>query len=848
MPVQVSGTGDAIAKGPGAFAVSGNMTVVQPRAPQEPAPWPHQVGLIPARANCFQDRAEVERLRQALVGGGTAVVGQVLAGMGGVGKTQLAADYAHAAWQTAGVDVLVWVTATSRSAVVSGYAQAGVELCRADPNDADQSAASFLAWLTAQAAARSCRWLIVLDDITDPADLRGLWPPISPHGRILVTTRRRDAALTAAGRRLIQVGLFSQAEAVAYLTQVLASHGRTEPADQLAALADDLGRLPLALSQAAAYLADAGLSGAAYRALLADRASALADALPDVLPDDQAVTAAAAWALSIDRADALRPKGLARPMLQLAAFLDANGIPEAVLTSKPALAHLRGKDGPRDGGPAPGRDAIGALRTLHRLHLIDHTPDTPHQSVRVHQLVQRAVRDTLIPHQYGQTARTAADALIAAWPSIERDTDLAHALRANTTALTACAEDALHWPDRHTVLNRAGTSLGETGQVTAARSYFQHLADTTHVYLGADHPNTLSARSNVAYWQGQTGDATGAATAYVELLNDHLRVLGEDHPNTLTTRSQLARWRGQAGDATGAATAYVELLNDCMRVLGEDHPETLTTRSNVAYWQGQTGDATGAATAYVELLNDHLRVLGEDHPNTLNVRSQLARWRGQAGDATGAATAFAELLNDCMRVLGEDHPNTLNVRSNVAYWRGQAGDATGAATAYAELLNDHLRVLGEDHPNTLNVRSHVAYWQGQTGDATGAATAFAELLNDHLRVLGEDHPNTLNVRSQLARWRGQAGDATGAATAFAELLNDRVRVLGEDHPNTLTTRSQLARWRGQAGDATGAATAYAELLNDCMRVLGEDHPETLTTRSNVAYWQGQAGQDGSAVR
>ncbi|WP_159104101.1 hypothetical protein [Streptomyces sp. CdTB01] len=106
------------------------------------------------------------------------------------------------------------------------------------------------------------------------------WPPASPHGRTLVTTRRRDAALTGDGRRLVEVGLFSRAEAVAYLGGVLASHGRAEPSSQLAALADDLGCLPLALSQAANYLADAHLTCVDYRGLLADRATSLADAAP----------------------------------------------------------------------------------------------------------------------------------------------------------------------------------------------------------------------------------------------------------------------------------------------------------------------------------------------------------------------------------------------------------------------------------------------------------------------------------------------------------------------------------------------------------------------------------------
>ncbi|GGV51403.1 NB-ARC domain-containing protein [Streptomyces spectabilis] len=342
-PVRLSRTGDATAAG-GATAITGyvHSLTVQPRPPQEPASWPHQVGVIPPAARSFQHRAESQRLRATADGGGTTVLTQLLTGMGGVGKTQLAADYARAAWSdtstTGGLDVLVWIAASGRSAIMTGYAQAGIELCRADPNDPEQAARSFLAWLTPKAAAKPCRWLIVLDDVTDPDDLKGLWPPTSLHGRTLVTTRRRDAALAADGRHTIHVGLFTDEEALAYLATSLAQHG--EPADELSALAADLGHLPLALAQAAAYIVDAGETVSGYRTLLADRTTTLAALAPDALPDDQALPLAAAWSLSIDRADTLRPVGLARPMLQLASLLDGNGIPQDVLTSWPTLIHL----------------------------------------------------------------------------------------------------------------------------------------------------------------------------------------------------------------------------------------------------------------------------------------------------------------------------------------------------------------------------------------------------------------------------------------------------------------------------------------------------------------------------
>ncbi|SEO98883.1 Tetratricopeptide repeat-containing protein [Actinacidiphila rubida] len=827
------------------------------------ASWPHQVGVIPSRAECFQDRAEAARLRQVLSDGGTAAVaggrarreltGGVLAGLGGVGKTQLAADFARTSWSAGEVDVLVWLTAGTRGAAVDVYARAAVELLGADADDPERAAATFLAWLEPKSGARPCRWLVVLDDVADPSVLAGLWPPVSPLGRTLVTTRRRDAALTGPGRRRIEVGEFTSEEAADHLTAVLAAHERTEPRADVAALAADLGRLPLALSQAAAYLVDAGVSCASYRALLADRTRGLADLSPDVLPDGQTHTMAAAWSLSVDYADGLRPVGLARPMLQLAAFLDPHGIPATVLAGPPALGRLAAA---RSGdAPAPGpEDAAGALRALHRLSLVD-APDAPDAGpagdrtglVRVHRIVQRATRDTLTPDAYGDTARAAADALVSVWPEVERDAAHAQALRACTAALTACAEAALHHREAHGVLFRAGGSLGDSGRLGAAVAHFRHLAETTRHHLGADHPDTLTARGDLALWRGEAGDHAGAAAAFADLLADRLRVLGADHRDTLSTRLQLARRRGAAGDPVGAATSLLDLLHDMVRVLGPDHAHTLATRLSAANWLGDSGDSAGAATSIADVLDDMVRVLGPDDAYTLVARSDLAHWRGQAGDPAGAAAATADLLADRLRVLGRDHRATLVTRHNLAHWRGRAGDPAGAAAALADLLRDRLRLVDPDHYDIVMLRGDLAHWRGEAGDRAGAATALADLLGDVTRLLGPGHPETLAIRQNLARWRGESGDAAGAAAALPELLDDLLRVLGPDHPHTLATRHNLAHWLGEAGDPAGAAGVYADVLADRLRVLGPDEPDTLVTRHSLAHWQGRAGDPAAAA-
>ncbi|MFF0794150.1 NB-ARC domain-containing protein, partial [Streptomyces spiralis] len=487
---------------------SGPITAVHVRG-REPVPWPHKVGVIPREAEAFQERTEARQLRTALANGPTGVLCQVLRGTGGVGKTQLAAHYARTAWLAGDLDVLVWISVSSRSAVISAYAQAAEELLAVEPGDPERSAKRFLALLDRPSGDSVCRWLVVLDDVVDPADLKELYPPECPHGRTLVTTRRRDAALP--GQR-INLGMFTPEQAIAYVAESLARHSRQDDMSQICALTEDLGYLPLALSQAVAYLIDTGLNCRAYRELLADRTARLEDLEPDTLPDDQPHAVRATWSLSIEHANRLRPTGMAPPMLQLATMLDPNGIPHGIVTSQPALDHLTASAS-ASSAPATVRDAERALSVLHRLSLIDYAPDTPHQAVRTHQLIQRTVREALPDKQRDHLARIAADALVAVWPEIERDTALAQVLRANTNALTHHAEGALFGNmSFHPVLTRVGESFGRARQLGAAIHHFQHLVDVADSRLGPDRPHTFVARYRLAHWRGEAGDADGAAT------------------------------------------------------------------------------------------------------------------------------------------------------------------------------------------------------------------------------------------------------------------------------------------------------------------------------------------------
>jgi tetratricopeptide (TPR) repeat protein len=715
----------------------------RPGAPQIRA----QVGAIPQRAIHYQQRAEGDALHIPTADVHSEFHTYVISGMGGIGKTQVAAEYARRLWDSQAIEWLVWISATSREAIVAAYADAAIQLGIVQSHDREPAEARLLRSL---AETRS-RWLVVLDDLQSAGDVRGLWPPNSPHGQTVVTTRRREAALTHVGRS-VEINLFSPDQAHAYLHRWLGS--RPSALAEVDELAADLGYLPLALAQAAAYVVDQSLTCAMYRVAISDRRRPLDQLVPEIesLPDEHGRTIGASLTLSVPAADKLRPIGTASKMLQLCAVLDSNGIPLDVLLTRAAHSYLldTASADSRQGSNLssdPG-EAHDAVMNLHRFHLID----VVEKMVRVHALVQRAVSETMHESGHiGAVVRTAAEALLQTWPSVDGDPEHARALQRNAAALRTANPEALWSHGAHPVLFAEASSLAATGLLTTA---IEHYA-----YLRAEAE----------------------------------RRLGHEHVHTLNILSHLVRFRGIAGDWTGASEASEQLVARYQEALGTDHPQTLLAEANLAYSRGANGDAAGAAALFAQVVNDHLLALGADHPDTLNAQNSLGHWLGEAGRPAEAVEVFEQLVTDYERLHGPDHLETLTSRSNVASWCSAAGDRWRAVALFQLLLRDCQRVLGIASPLTLDTRRQLGRLRGELGDPAGAAAVLEDVLTDCLRRLGPGHPETLATRDALAYWREHAGDLVGAAVIYEHLLNEQLSVLGPDHPNVVTTRNCIAR-------------------------------------------------------
>jgi len=616
--------------------------------------------------------------RLAGAGAGPGVV--VLTGLGGAGKTSVAVEYGYR--QLAGCGVVWQLRAEEPAALAAGFGELAARLGGGEV-PVDPVA------VVHAALARRDDWLLVFDNVPDPGAVAGLVPPAG-GGRVVITSRHGYWP----GGQALEVPVLDRAVAAAFLLARAGAAGEEEAAGELAG---ELGGLPLALEQAGAYMQASGRSIAGYLGLFrARRAELLGKGDPAGYDKRVATT----WAVAFARLGGASP---AAGLLRLAACCAAEDIPLHVLL-RPGVAagDLDSRAGPvlmpllddelaRD-------EAVAGLR---RFSLIS----APRGGlVSVHRLVQ-AITLSELPAEEADAWRRAAAAVIgAALPSDPDDPASWPVFAALLPHAQAALDPASYGMDK------LARYLGASGSYAAALAVQRQVLHAWEETRGAEHPDTLTARANLAYWTGEAGDAAGARDQYAALVPVRKRVSGAEHPRTLTARANLAWWTGEAGDAVGARDQFAALVPVRERVMGAEHPGTLSDRENLARWTGEAGDASGARDQFAALVPVRERVSGAEHPRTVTARANLAHWSGEAGDAVGARDQFAALVLVRERVMGAEHPYSLTTRANLAHWTGEAGDAAGARDQYAALLPVRERVSGAEHPDTLTARAALAYW------------------------------------------------------------------------------------------------------------------------------------------
>lgn len=658
------------------------------------------VGNIPQRPPGFQPRPDLlQQLNRALRRGSVL---QVVTGRRGVGKTQLAAAYAQAKLAE-GWRLVAWVNASGTGNLLSGLtAVADAAGLRGGGSTRDTANAGRMVRSLLEAYGDRC--LLVFDDAEDPDVLRPFLP-VSGAAQVLITSTRQSAENLGTS---ISVDVFSVDEALSLL------NGRTGLADDegAAAVAAELGYLPLALVQATAVIAGEHPGYRAYLGRL--RALPVYDYLmrQDGPPYPHGV--AEAVLLCLDAVRAGDRDGVCTGVMEMMAVLSGGGVRRELLYAAGRAGVLARR---RRRSRVNAELVDRALVRLAERSLLNFSVNG--QTVIAHRLVMQVVSDSLARQmRLAAVYRAAASVL---------DT---------RAAALAGSQDPVAIRD---ILEQV-TTLRDTAVRPAAEAD-DELAGTL-----------LSLRFWTLYHLNKLGDSASQAIAVGEpLVADFERVLGLDHPDTLTARDSLAEAYQAAGRTAEAIPLYERTLGACERLWGADHPRTLNSRGGLAAAYGNAGRVSEAIPLLEHTVAGREKVLGLDHPDTLTVQRDLASAYRDAGRITEAIPLVEKILADQERVLGPEHPSTLTTLNNLAVAYLDAGWIAEAIPLFEHTLAARERLLGTDHPSTLTTQHNLANAYRDAGRVSMAIPLFEQTVAACDRLLGADHPRTLASRRNLDR-------------------------------------------------------------------------------------------------
>ena len=711
-----------------------------------------RVGDMPPLAEGFSDRPDTARgILDALIPGSTIalVPGSEFAEgkqnwLGASGKTQIAVMLAETLWRSGAVDMVVWISASSRSAVLSGYVQAWVAATGIEPTGTAESvAARFVNWL----AETRQPWLVVLDDLPNVDELDGLWPE-GPAGRLLITSAQSSVAASRRRTRVFPVGFFSVREALGCLTERLS----VNPAQRQGAidLIEALGREPLALAQAAAVIANSTLACRDYRDYFVRRRQQIGVAAGEV-PSAASVT----WSLSLGQAETLLPGQSVRLMLVLIALLDGYGVPGAVFNTQSVSVYLGGT-AVGFGTPVDPQPAWDALLICERAGLITINRAEAPPTVLMSPVVQAAIRLAAPAAFRDRAARTAASALLEAWPGHEPEPWDAAVLRANATSLQSAATDIL-WADGcHPLLLRAGRSLDSARLAGPAVEYWRELSVHCDNKLAPGHPDALVVAAQLAGAYLAAGYGGEAATWYRRVLAERSLDLAPGHPAIIAARVSLADALIAAGEPADAVTVLRRAVTESEQFRGPGHPDTLAVRDHLARAYEGAGDAAAAVGLLTQTLAERERLHGTHDAHTISTRDQLAASLFAGGKVKQAIAGYKRVLADRVAVLGRDHPDTIATKASLASAYYSSGKMPSAVQFSEQTCADSERVLGADHADTLTrcaQLAHLYYVVGRVGDAQAL---LREALARCERVLPHGDPLREAVRQSLTNIAGEA--------------------------------------------------------------------------------------------
>jgi cellulose biosynthesis protein BcsQ/tetratricopeptide (TPR) repeat protein len=804
----------------------------RPRFPSTPPP----VWKVPPRNATFTGRGlALEALRDRLATTPTVVVPQALFGLGGVGKTQVALEYAHRF--AADYDVVWWISAEQPSTARSDLFELASALGVARENTAD----TVRSVLEALRQGRPWqRWLLVYDNADAPDELRSLLPQGAGH--VLLTSRNQ---LWASQAKAVEVGVFDRVESVTFLRQQVS--GLTDKDANV--LAESLGDLPLVLEQAAAWLVATGMEVGRYVELLETEPTELLD---QGRPTGYPRTATATWQVSLRRLREQMPA--AAKALEVCAFFAPEPIPLSLLSNERFRAILTPYDENLRLPIMQGR----LTREIGRFALA--RIDFGRNSILIHRLVQAIIRGQLSPEDAAEAKQQAYDVLAAAnpvatddpatwpafadlWPHLRipgllssRSDDVRQLIidmvryryrRYDFASSAELAEAALaQWvplfgeDDVLTLHLRfhLANALRSQARYQESLKLNQEVLERLRVVVGPDHPYTLMAAGGLAADRRALGDFVEARDLDVDTAARFRDAFGEDEYRSLMAANNLAVSYRMVGEYQAAADIDWDTYTRRRNILGERHPYTLFSACNWGSDLREIGEFNRSRTVLETTLASYREVIGEDQTDTMRTARNLVVTLRRLGEFTQAHELGVDTLLRYERVLGSEHPDTLVCEMTVASTYAGVGDNTKAREVAESTLDRMRRVLNHEHVLTQVCLHNSTIYMLKTGDAADALPLAMSVRERFRDTLGGDHPYTLNAALNVANEHWALGHRTAARELDEDTYQRFRKALGDHHPDTLNAAINLVVSRD------GADPQFETLVADMIKAFAESHP------------------------
>jgi hypothetical protein len=818
----------------------------------EPAPGraPQVFGNVPQRNNNFTGREDIlALLRKDLANSVTVVIPHALQGLGGVGKTQVAIEYAYR--YSENYDLIWWIPADQPPLVRASLAGLAERLNLPSAESSGIAGAAAEALDALRRGFPFGRWLLIFDNADQPDDLDDVLPRGGP-GHILVTSRNYRWQTRA---EIVEVDVFTPAESLEFLKRRVRGELDSQAAH---ALATELGHLPLALEQAGALQSEAGMSAEEYLLLLKEHAAAV---MAEGKSADYPLPMTIAWRLSISRLEQHQPEALT--LLRCCAFFGPEPIPREIL---PRSAYAL---------QPPIRDLLAdpirlarAIRELTRFGLVR----IDGRTMIIHRLSQALLRDEL-PVEEQRHYRDIAHLMLAAGAPQDPDDSKLWLRYAELVAHVAAPEVHIEQSRVETVRCFAADMiryLYKSGDLEAARLLAEWLIDQWSPYIPESDPQLLRAQrqlANVLRGLGQYDDAYRVDGTTLVIAT---RTVGERDPFTLAVANSFAADLRAKGDFEVALDLDLRSFEVHKQVMGQEHPQTLRAANNLALdyelnsryqearalhketyrirterssdipaqdlvssWSGLSralrlcGNYSAARDVGRDAYDYSVAALGPEHPRTIETAIDLLHALRRVAVSRHDTADFArQVYEQARQRFGQLAPLTLASIVSLTNIQRMSGEIVDALTLNEVAAQLYGALYGAHHPYYFGCLGNVALLHRINGDSRRARELNEEALTGLDARLGRNHYYTLTVALNLASDLAGVGDVNGARALGESSLRRLRALLGEQHPLTLGCAANLAADLSSAGDPV-AEELFAATVEGYLRTIGDDHPDAI---------------------